>query len=26
VYLLLAVLLAWQLIGGFAALIRRDLG
>lgn len=25
-YLLLAVLLAWQLIGGFAALIRRDLG
>lgn len=26
VYLLLAVVLAWQLIGGFAALIRRDLG
>lgn len=26
VYLLLAVLLAWQLVGGFAALIRRDLG
>lgn len=26
VYLLLAVLLAWQLIGGFAALIHRDLG
>jgi general secretion pathway protein F len=26
VYLLLALLLAWQLIGGFGALIRRDLG
>lgn len=26
VYVLLAIVLAWQLIGGFAALLRRDLG